>query len=390
MEALLAVLVAGVAALVLGWTWRTRLRSVRRRDSTVLDTAVLRELRLGVVVVDAAGDAVLANDAARAMGLLRGQALSIPELRTLADKTRRTGHRHEQQVQLLHGWLPRDPVAVLAKAAPADRAGQVVLVVEDITEAHRLAEMRRDFVINVSHELKTPVGALALLAEALQAASDDPDAVRRFAGRIEHESVRLGRLVSELIDLSRLEGAEPLPEPTPVRVGQVVAEAADRAQAMAEMRSVSLVADGDLDATILGNRAQLVTAVANLLDNAIRYSSDGMTVSTTVRRKPGGQGVDLDAAAAVEIAVTDTGVGIAEEDLERVFERFYRVDKARSGSGAGTGLGLAIVKHVAANHGGRVGVFSRVRSGSTFTITLPAAPMLEDRSIQAPTQEASA
>ena len=250
-----------------------------------------------MVVVDAAGARRAGQRRrARPWGCCAVRQLSIPELRALADESRRTGDRHERQVPLLHGWLPRDPVAVLARAAPADRAGHVVLVVEDVTEAHRLAEMRRDFVINVSHELKTPVGALALLAEALQSASDDPDAVRRFAGRIEHESIRLGRLVSELINLSRLEGAEPLPEPTPVLVGQVVAEAVDRAQATADVQSVSLVADGDLDATVLGNRAQLVTAVANLLDNAIRYSSAGMQVSTTVRRKPGSDGTDLDEA----------------------------------------------------------------------------------------------
>ena len=387
MEALLAAIAAAVGALV-SWLWLTRVRR-HGRDPRTLEIAVLRELRIGVVVVDAAGVAVLANDSARTMGLLRGQQVSVPELRALADEVRRTGERRERRVQLLHGWLPRDPVAVLARAAPADLADHVVVLVEDVTEAHRLAEMRRDFVINVSHELKTPVGALALLAEALQSASDDPDAVRRFAGRIEHESVRLGRLVSELINLSRLEGAEPQPEPAPVLVGAVVAEAVDRAQATAEVQAVSLLTEGDLDAVVLGNRPQLVTAVANLLDNAIRYSSAGMQVSTTVRRKLG-DGTDPDGTEIVEIAVTDHGIGITPDEQERIFERFYRVDRARSGPGAGTGLGLAIVKHVVANHGGTVSVFSRPRSGSTFTITLPAAPAPAGRSPRAATQEASA
>jgi len=238
-----------------------------------------------------------------------------------------------------------------------------------VTEAHRVARVRRDFVANVSHELKTPVGALQLLAEALLEATDDesasdPTAARRFAERIQRESTRLGRLVSELLELSRLQGAEPLPELQPVGVDRILAEVLDRTRTPGSAKDIELLVAGVRDLTVYGSESQLVTAVTNLVENAIAYSPEGtrVTISTRV------------AADSVEISVVDQGIGIEPRDLDRIFERFYRADKARSRATGGTGLGLAIVKHIATNHAGRVDVTSSVGVGSTFTLRLPARP----------------
>jgi two-component system sensor histidine kinase SenX3 len=247
------------------------------------------------------------------------------------------------------------------------RVASVALLLDDVTEARRLEAVRRDFVANVSHELKTPVGALTLLAEAVLDAADDPDAVQRFAGRIQHESARLGRLVRELIELSRLQGAEPLPGNDEVMVEALLDEAQDRTRLAAEQGGISVLARCPQDLVVRGNESQLTMAITNLVDNAIAYSPRGTRVAVSAlaaqdpeHRRP-----------CVEISVSDQGMGIAENELTRVFERFYRVDPARSRATGGTGLGLAIVKHVATNHGGTVSVWSVEGSGSTFTIRLP-------------------
>ncbi len=239
--------------------------------------------------------------------------------------------------------------------------GHVAVILDDVTEARRVEAVRRDFVANVSHELKTPVGALHVLAEAVAVASDDPVAVRRFASRMTRESSRLARLVQEIIDLSRLQGADPMPDPRPVRVSAVLAEALDRTRLTASAREITIAVIGDSDFAVSGDEGQLATALANLLDNAVSYSPTGTRVVVGVRR----------AGDTVELSVADEGIGIAERDLERVFERFYRADPARSRQTGGTGLGLAIVKHVATNHGGNVSVWSSEGAGSTFTIRLP-------------------
>ena len=247
------------------------------------------------------------------------------------------------------------------------RVHSVVLRFFDVTEARRLELVRRDFVANVSHELKTPVGALTLLAEAVQEAADDPAAVHHFAERMQREGSRLGRLVQELIELSRLQGAEPLPGDALVDVGRVLAEAVDRSRLLAEQANIGVLCRPEGELSVRGNETQLITALGNLIDNAIAYSSPHTRVSVTSRAE-----TDADGSWAT-IAVTDQGIGIADADLDRVFERFYRVDPARSRATGGTGLGLAIVKHIATNHGGTVAVWSVVGSGSTFTIRLPLA-----------------
>jgi two-component system sensor histidine kinase SenX3 len=259
--------------------------------------------------------------------------------------------------------FPRRAAWVAATAQPLE-AAEVALVVDDLTETKRVESVRRDFVANVGHEIKTPVGALQLLAEAALDAHDDPGAVQRFVGRMQLEAQRLSRLVQELLDLSRLQGGEPLPEANEVSVDAVVDEALDHARMAAELKRITVVRGGAQGLGVYGDESQLVLAVANQLQNAVAYSGEGTRVAIGVHRRDG----------MIEIAVTDQGIGIAEEEQERIFERFYRVDPARSRETGGTGLGLSIVKHTIGNHGGEVTVWSQPGGGSTFTIRLAAAP----------------
>jgi two-component system sensor histidine kinase SenX3 len=334
----------------------------------VLARRVLEVMHSAAVVLDPADEVVLANPAARQMGVVRAGRVAVEDLRRLARAARRDGEARHAVVDT-RGRLGREPIAVSARVAPLVDSGYVALLLDDVTEGRRLEAVRRDFVANVSHELKTPVGALTLLAEAVQDAADDPEAIRRFAGRMQHEGTRLGRLVAELIELSRLQGAEPLPSPAVVDVDGIVAEALDRTRLAAESAGITVVSGGQGRLSVRGNEAQLVTALVNLVDNAITYSAEGTRVAVGTRHREG----------YVEISVSDQGIGIAERDLERVFERFYRSDPARSRATGGTGLGLAIVKHIATNHGGGVSVWSVEGSGSTFTLRLPVAGSDVDR-----------
>jgi two-component system sensor histidine kinase SenX3 len=329
--------------------------------------SVLEALPVAVLVVDVADEVLLGNRAAHDLGLIRdGVLAALPQLRQLVRRTRRSGDPQESDLHMPLAALGRGPAVLLARATPVGD-GTVAVLLEDVTESRRLEDVRRDFVANVSHELKTPVGALSLLAEALQEASEDPVAVRRFADRAQHEAQRLGRLVQELIDLSRLQGGEALPTPDRVRVTQVVNEALDRTRTAALAHGITLTWEGDQSLELVGSDAQIVTALVNLLDNAVNYSAGGTTVTVRTALIDG----------QVEIAVSDQGIGIAEKDLERVFERFYRADPARSRATGGTGLGLAIVKHVANNHGGTVSVSSVEGLGATFTLRLPASTPAE-------------
>jgi two-component system sensor histidine kinase SenX3 len=316
-----------------------------------------------VVVLNEFGDAVQYNPRAVELGVIRNRRVDTHTKRA-AELVNETGEPVEIELRPEAGrGYGRGPEAVRGEIRPLGD-GFLVVDAADESAAVRLEATRRDFVANVSHELKTPVGAMALLAEAVLDAADDPEAVRRFTGKILHEATRLGTLVTELIALSRLQGAERLPDMNAVDVDAVVRDALSRSQLSMESTGIDIATDADSALLVEGDRPLLVTALANLLENAVSYSTPGSPVSISRRR----------VGEFVEIAVTDRGIGIPTDEQQRVFERFYRLDKARSRATGGTGLGLAIVKHVAANHGGEVTLWSRPGTGSTFTLRIPAHP----------------
>ena len=326
---------------------------------------VIDSLESAGVVIDSSNNVLSASTAALAYGLVWNQALVHPELVGLVDQVRRDGIPISKELHLAHTPFGENQLHLQVRVA---RLGTrfVLLLAEDRTESYRLDEVRRDFVANISHELKTPIGAIGLLAEAIETASDEPAEVKRFAKRLTIEADRLARLTHEIIELSRLQSAEPLASADKVDIDYVIAQAVDQNRVAAESHRISLVSGGDAGAEVYGDEALLVTAVHNLIANAIQYSPDGFRVGIGVTNSNG----------VVEIAVTDQGVGIPESERDRVFERFFRVDNARSRHTGGTGLGLSIVKHAVQNHGGDVRVWSQQGSGSTFTIRLPEATQM--------------
>lgn len=318
------------------------------------------------IVIDSGDQVLLANPRAIEMGLVRERRIVVRALLEISRDVRRDGAM-TIDLRLPAGTLPTNrEVIVNVQGDSLDRSGVVALVMHDVTEAHRVEAVRRDFVANVSHELKTPVGAISLLGEAIEDASGDADAVRRFAASMQRESKRLATLVAELIELSRLQGAEPAPPQTNVDVAEIITECVDGIRAAASAKNITIVKAGEATVSVPAVRAQLHAAVSNLLTNAISYSPNDTKVGVTHRV--------LDGYA--EIVVKDQGIGIAARDIGRIFERFYRVDPARSRSTGGTGLGLAIVKHIATNHGGSVDVWSSEGDGSTFTLRLPLEPAI--------------
>jgi two-component system sensor histidine kinase SenX3 len=328
--------------------------------------SVLSVLSSSAVVLDAEDRVLQASDAARSFGLVQGEQLMASELLALARQVRRDGEIREGEFEVtpgggIGGRMTSFAVRVAPLNGDVGCDGLVLVLAEDQTESRRVDEVRRDFVANVSHELKTPVGALALLAETVEDAADDPDAVRRFAGRMRQEAARLTNLVQDIITLSRIQAAEPVPDPMAVRLDAVIAEALDRCRMKANARGITLADVGDRGLGVHGDEDLLITAIRNLLENAVAYSPERTRVVITTRQD----------GNRAEISVEDQGIGIPERDLQRIFERFYRVDPARSRATGGTGLGLAIVKHVTAAHGGTVTVRSVEGAGSTFTISLP-------------------
>jgi two-component system sensor histidine kinase SenX3 len=323
-------------------------------------------LSSSAVVVDSEDRVLRASAAARAFGIVKGDRLMVSELLALARQVRRDGEIREGEFEVpvprFGGRTTSFAVRVAPLSGTVGGGGLVLVLAEDQTESRRVEEVRRDFVANVSHELKTPVGALALLAETIEDAADDAEAVRRFAGRMRQEAARLTFLVQDLITLNRIQAAEPIPDPRTIEIDEVVAEALDRTRTKASARGIILESAGVLGTSVLGEEDLLVTALRNLLENAVVYSPEHTRVVVSVNKTGDG---------GAEISVTDQGIGIPERDLERIFERFYRVDPARSRATGGTGLGLAIVKHAAAAHGGRVTVHSVEGTGSTFTLWLP-------------------
>jgi two-component system sensor histidine kinase SenX3 len=328
---------------------------------------VLAAVGRAFVVVDAIDGVVRASPAAYAYGLVRGHTLVHDQVLEMTARVRRDGVILEKQLELPRGPLGQGTIVVQVRAAMIGEE-YILLLADDRTEFTRTEEVRNDFVANVSHELKTPVGGISLLAEALESSADDPEAVRRFAKRMQKESARLAALVQDIIELSRLQGANVAQQGRPVDINTVVSEAVDRSQLPAETKNIQLVVGGRAHAIVYGDQDLLVTALRNLIDNAIRYSPENTRVGIGVRAKDG----------LVAVSVTDQGEGLSPEDQERVFERFYRVDSARSRHTGGTGLGLSIVKHVISNHGGEVTLWSQPGQGSTFTIRLPEMEGLDD------------
>ena len=296
-------------------------------------------------------------------GVVKDDRVCSEELMALVRVVRRTNQTHRGAIEIARGPIGAGKRELKISVTPLNDEGMVLVLVSDESEARRIDAVRRDFVANVSHELKTPIGALGLLSEAILGAKDEPEAVVRFATRMQNESRRLAELVQEIIDLSRLQSSDPLQKAEDVSVNEIVREAIDQAQFSSEQRKVSLNLGIVQDAVIVGDRDQLITAVHNLIENAVNYSPENTKVSIVTDLHDG----------IVDISVTDQGIGIAESELDRIFERFYRVDPARSRMTGGTGLGLSIVKHVALNHGGDVKVWSKVGVGSTFTLQLPVA-----------------
>ena len=318
--------------------------------------AVLAALDDGIVLFAADRRVAYANPAARSLLGRRFDSLDELTPATLRDNAARAAReRSAVETELETGGR-----TIQASAVPTGAEGGVVLVARDVTSARLVDRVRRDFVANASHELKTPVASILALAETMQdAAANDPAAMEHFAARVEQEARRLSRLVTDLLDLSRLEGQTP--DRSPVALDRVVAEEAERLRPRTDGASLRLVVDSEPEVRVPGSESDLGLLVHNLLDNAIQYSPDGGEVRIAVRARDG----------QAEIRVTDTGIGIASRDLDRVFERFYRVDPARSRATGGTGLGLSIVRHVAESHRGTIEVRSVLGAGSTFIVRLP-------------------
>ena len=324
-------------------------------------TAMMSALDLPAIVLNGSDVVVASTASARSLGLVAGPVLVHPELEGLAEGVRREQAPREGGFRLPRSAVGGAPLEITARAAPLG-AVNVLIVVDDHSEIRRLEAVRRDFVANVSHELKTPIGAVGLLAEALSSAADDPAQVRRFADRLFTEVTRLGAITREIIEFSRVQSVDPLHEPQVVSVEAVLAAAVDRNRVAADARGIELALARSKGLHVLGDAALLTTAVHNLVANAVQFSPEHGRVGIGARVRDD----------ALEIAVADQGVGIETADLERVFERFFRADQARSRATGGTGLGLSIVKHIAQNHGGEVRAWSRPGRGSTFTIVLPS------------------
>lgn len=369
-----ACLLGLVVGAVVGWLLRGRakVRARRRRHTTQgrgeHDRAEVAELlphvRRPMAVVDARLRVIAVSGQAHEVGLRRGEEVSPPALRAAAAAALVAADglpTPAREVLQVGGFSPVTVHVEVRASRLAD--GNVLLDVEDRSDAVRVEAVRRDFVVNVSHELKTPVGAISVLAETMVAAADDPDAVRRFSVRMQQECSRLSSLVIGVIELSRVQGHDPPARRERVRLDQVALQAVEQVRPLADASGITLVAGVQPGGVVEGDHDLLLSAARNMLVNAVTYSPSGTRVSCAVRRREG----------RVDLVVTDRGIGIPLRDQERVFERFYRVDPARSRATGGTGLGLSIVKHVAEQHRGDITLWSRPGQGSTFTLRLPDA-----------------
>ena len=351
------------------------------RHQRLLDSASVARLQealdalpLAVLLMDDGGSIIERNIAAGAFIEARHADALVGPVVTELIESALAGRPSTRSLELF--GPPRRSVVVTTRAIGVPGTAAAVAIIEDVTERRRLEAVRTDFVANISHELKTPVGAIGLLAETLQA-EDDPEVAERLALRIQIESLRVGRTIEDLLELSRIE-IDSASIPESVAIGEIVQETVDRLRPAAEQAGIELTVIGADDCTTINcDRRQLVSALSNLVDNAIKYSDRGGAIEVV------GEVTD----GAVVLSVVDHGIGIPARDLDRVFERFYRVDQARSRQTGGTGLGLAIVRHVAANHAGEVEVASRLGEGSTFRLRLPISLVDRPDPAQAPETE---
>ncbi|MDQ2846355.1 MAG: ATP-binding protein [Actinomycetota bacterium] len=395
-------LAAALVGVLLGWLLAAVV--IRRVDgpradagseSAALAAEVVAGSDSGYVVTDRGGNVLLANRRARDLHVVRA-GMPVERVADAIARTAVSGEPVDVDLDQLEPAADRatDHGASVIHAIAQPLGDDLILVTAiDESAARRVETIRRDFVANVSHELKTPVGAIALLAEAVLDGADEPAAVRHFADKMLTESTRLGTLVNELIALSRLQGGLRLDDLAVVEVDKVVDEAIARLAMPAEAANITVVRDAPSGLMVRGDRTLLVTALTNLIDNAISYSPVNTTVSVTrsthaaEAEKTHGRGGRP--TGFVDIAVTDRGIGIAPEHQQRVFERFFRVDPARSRATGGTGLGLAIVKHIAANHGGQALLWSRAGTGSTFTLRLPQQQSLSSDQLSAADEQSA-
>jgi two-component system sensor histidine kinase SenX3 len=320
------------------------------------------------LVVAPDGTVLRGSSRALTLGVVNRSTIAVPDIAEIVLKVANDGSPREQVLRVRRPPLGRELLEVRVRIAPLS-SGAILVLIDDLAEERRVDAVRRDFVANVSHELKTPVGALSLLAEAVLAAANDKKQVEHFAEKMQAEATRLGNLIQDVIDLSRLQSDDPMNRAELLETEFLINRAVEEVKTLAGGLGVEIIRGEPEASVILGDRGQLLTALRNLLTNAISYSAENTRVSVTAREIDG----------IVEISVKDAGLGIPSHDLDRIFERFYRVDPARSRGTGGTGLGLAIVKHVCQNHGGEVTVWSEIGTGSTFTLRIPSyAPMLDD------------
>ena len=313
-------------------------------------------------LVLAPGEIVLKSSSrSDALSLVReGRLVSDPIL-ALVRAVRRSREYQEATVELPRGPVGEGMHDLLVRVSPLGDRGLVAVLIFDDSEFRRLDAIRRDFIANISHELKTPIGALSILSEAVLGANEDPQAIVKFATRMQIEAKRLTNLVQEIIDLSRLQDDDPLKNAKVLNLADLISESIDGSRMAADARNISLTFTQMGEFEVLGDRRQIGMAISNLVENAVNYSPDGTRVAIALKQQD----------SLAEISISDQGIGIPEKDIERIFERFYRVDPARSRATGGTGLGLSIVKHVVNNHGGDISVWSVEGAGSTFTIRLP-------------------
>jgi len=350
------------------WRREKSINAEERRDLPMLLLNTLNQLDGASLIIAPGEIAIFANLEAEKLGILRDGRIQSEELLASIRVVRRTNVKQTGTIEIARGPIGEGKREITVNVIPLSEGELVLVMLRDESEAQRVHEVRRDFVANISHELKTPIGALSLLSEAVMEAKDDSESVTKFASRMQIEAKRLTDLVQEIIQLSRVQDSDPLHEAEVLLASDLIKEALDQCRTTADARKISLFFQESKDTYIQGDHDQMTMAVNNLIENAVNYSPQGTKVSVSTSAENG----------IISIAVSDQGIGIPEAEIERIFERFYRVDPARSRETGGTGLGLSIVKHIVTKHGGEISVWSSENVGSTFTIRLPIHESIED------------